>query len=71
MAKADDREARRDELIRPIPRDVLHAVRGGRARLVDDIIEPAQTRGYMADALEALITKRDWRPQKKHGLTPL
>jgi methylmalonyl-CoA carboxyltransferase large subunit len=39
--------------------------------LVDDIIEPAQTRGYIADALDALITKRDWRPQKKHGLMPL
>ena len=39
--------------------------------LVDDIIEPAQTRGYLADALDALSTKRDWRPQKKHGLTPL
>ena len=40
-------------------------------RLVDDIIEPAQTRGYLAEALECLQAKRDWRPQKKHGLTPL
>ena len=40
-------------------------------RLVDDIIEPAQTRGYLADALDTLSSKRDWRPQKKHGLIPL
>jgi methylmalonyl-CoA carboxyltransferase large subunit len=40
-------------------------------RLVDDIIEPAQTRPYLASALEALHSKRDWRPQKKHGLIPL
>jgi len=40
-------------------------------RLVDDIIEPAQTRGYLAEALESLLSKRDWRPEKKHGLIPL
>ena len=40
-------------------------------RLVDDIIEPAETRGYIVNALEALVTKHEWRPQKKHGLIPL
>jgi len=40
-------------------------------RLVDDIIEPAQTRPYLANVLATLETKRDWRPQKKHGLIPL
>ena len=43
----------------------------GGARLVDDIIEPAQTRRYLAMALEALQTKRELRPAKKHGLMPL
>jgi methylmalonyl-CoA carboxyltransferase large subunit len=41
------------------------------ARLVDDIIEPAETRAYLAASLESLATKRDWRPPKKHGLIPL
>lgn len=40
-------------------------------RLVDDIIEPAQTRPYLIQALEALHTKRELRPAKKHGLIPL
>jgi methylmalonyl-CoA carboxyltransferase large subunit len=40
-------------------------------RLVDDIIEPADTRIFLADALESLHTKRELRPQKKHGLMPL
>lgn len=40
-------------------------------RLVDDIIEPSQTRLYVARALESLVTKRELRPQKKHGLIPL
>jgi len=39
--------------------------------LIDDIIEPAETRAYLASALEVLRAKRETRPQKKHGLTPL
>jgi methylmalonyl-CoA carboxyltransferase large subunit len=39
--------------------------------MVDDIIEPADTRRYLAMALDSLRTKRDIRPQKKHGLIPL
>ena len=40
-------------------------------RLVDDIIEPGETRRYIALALEALLSKRELRPEKKHGLIPL
>jgi methylmalonyl-CoA carboxyltransferase large subunit len=40
-------------------------------RLVDDIIEPNQTRLAVARALESLHTKREFRPAKKHGLIPL
>lgn len=40
-------------------------------RLVDDIIEPADTRRYIAQSLEFLLTKRELRPPKKHGLIPL
>lgn len=40
-------------------------------RMVDDVIEPAQTRICVARALELLSTKRDLRPAKKHGLIPL
>ena len=37
----------------------------------DDVIEPAETRRYLVAALEALHTKRELRPPKKHGLIPL
>ena len=40
-------------------------------RLVDDVIEPAETRRYLVQALEALHAKREFRPPKKHGLIPL
>jgi methylmalonyl-CoA carboxyltransferase large subunit len=39
--------------------------------LIDEILEPAETRPYLAAALEVLKAKRELRPQKKHGLIPL
>jgi len=39
--------------------------------MVDDIIEPSETRSYIAMALEVLKSKRELRPAKKHGLIPL
>ena len=39
--------------------------------MIDDVIEPAETRLYVAQALEVLKAKRELRPQKKHGLIPL
>jgi methylmalonyl-CoA carboxyltransferase large subunit len=38
---------------------------------VDDVIDPAETKMAVISALEALRTKREMRPQKKHGLIPL
>jgi methylmalonyl-CoA carboxyltransferase large subunit len=68
---AADKAARRAELIETY-RDTFSTpyVAAGR-RLVDDIIEPADTRKHLARALEYLHTKRDLRPPKKHGLIPL
>jgi methylmalonyl-CoA carboxyltransferase large subunit len=71
MEEAADRAARRAELIQKY-RDAFSSpyVAAGR-RLVDDIIEPADTRKHLAQALEYLHTKRERRPPKKHGLIPL
>ncbi|MDR3405442.1 MAG: carboxyl transferase domain-containing protein [Chthoniobacter sp.] len=68
---AEDKVAKRQELVESY-RDTFAnpQVAAGR-RLVDDIIEPADTRKYIARALEALHSKRELRPQKKHGLIPL
>ena len=38
---------------------------------VDDIIDPAETRPRLIDALESLQGKRDRNPPKKHGNIPL
>jgi len=68
---AEDKKAKRQELI-GLYRDAFANpfVAAGR-RLVDDVIEPSQTRRALAQALQALETKRELRPAKKHGLIPL
>jgi propionyl-CoA carboxylase beta chain len=38
---------------------------------ITDIIEPAETRGKLAMALRATLSKRETRPPKKHGNIPL
>ena len=68
---ADDKAARRKELIEMYRETFANPYVSAGRRLVDDIIEPAETRIYLAQALEALHTKRELRPPKKHGLIPL
>jgi methylmalonyl-CoA carboxyltransferase large subunit len=69
--KAEDRAAKRKELIDLYRNAFSNPYVAGSRRLVDDIIEPAETRKYLAMALESLHTKRELRPPKKHGLIPL
>ena len=71
IAAADDQEARRQELIEEYRETFSTPYVAAGARLVDDIIEPAETRGCLAAALDSLATKRVLRPTKKHGNIPL
>jgi methylmalonyl-CoA carboxyltransferase large subunit len=69
--KAEDKKAKRAELIDEYRRTFSTPYVAGARRQVDDIIDPADTRRYLSMALETLATKRELRPQKKHGLMPL
>lgn len=71
IAEAGDKASKRKEMIEKY-REVFSNpyVAAGR-RLVDEIIEPAETRKAIAQSLEYLNTKRELRPAKKHGLIPL
>jgi methylmalonyl-CoA carboxyltransferase large subunit len=71
IAEAADKAGRRKELIESYRREFATPYLAAAHRLVDDIIEPAETRPYIAAALETLQAKRELRPQKKHGLIPL
>jgi methylmalonyl-CoA carboxyltransferase large subunit len=68
---ATDKAGRRKQLIEQYRETFSTPYVAAGRRLVDDIIEPAETRRYLAQALEALHTKRELRPPKKHGLIPL
>jgi methylmalonyl-CoA carboxyltransferase large subunit len=71
ISEAQDKGQRRKELIDLYRNTFSNPYVAGGTRLVDDIIEPAQTRRHLAMAFESLQTKRELRPAKKHGLMPL
>jgi methylmalonyl-CoA carboxyltransferase large subunit len=71
MEAAEDKAACRAELIEKYRTTFSTPYVAAGRRLVDDIVEPADTRRHLAQALEYLQTKRDQRPPKKHGLIPL
>jgi methylmalonyl-CoA carboxyltransferase large subunit len=68
---APDKAAKRKELVDEYREAFSNPYVAAGRRLVDDIIEPSETRKYLADALESLHAKRELRPPKKHGLIPL
>jgi methylmalonyl-CoA carboxyltransferase large subunit len=68
---AKDKPAKRKEMIEKYREAFATPYVAAGRRLVDDIIEPADTRRVLAQALEFLHTKRELRPAKKHGLIPL
>jgi acetyl-CoA carboxylase carboxyltransferase component len=53
-----------------LERRLLPVLAAAKRGLVDDVIEPAETRGCLAMALEACLSKREGRPPKKHGNPP-
>ncbi|MDK2972343.1 MAG: hypothetical protein PWP23_2098 [Candidatus Sumerlaeota bacterium] len=69
--EAEDKDARRAELVEEYRRTFSSPYMAASRRMVDNIIEPGETRRYIAMALGSLLTKRDHRPEKKHGLIPL
>ena len=71
IADAEDAAAMRAETIQRYRDAFANPYVAAGRRLVDDIIEPAETRRYLAQALESLRSKREVRPPKKHGLIPL
>ena len=71
IAAAEDKPAKRAELIEKYRTAFSNPYVAAGRRLVDAVIEPALTRRHVAQALEYLHTKRELRPAKKHGLMPL
>ena len=71
LADADDSETRRTELINEYEQTFNNPYRAAELGLVDDVIEPRDTRTRLIRALEMLRNKRQTLPPKKHGNIPL
>jgi propionyl-CoA carboxylase beta chain len=69
--QAEDKEARRRELIAEYERKFANPYIAAERGYVDDVIEPAETRPRLIQALRMLSTKREAVPPRKHGNIPL
>ena len=68
---ADDPVARRKEKIEEYNEKFSNPYCAAARGYVDAVIQPSQTRPRLIDALEAMATKRELRPAKKHGNIPV
>jgi acetyl-CoA carboxylase carboxyltransferase component len=71
IAGADDAEAERAELVADYEEQFNNPYVAARYGLVDDVIDPRETRPKLIRALEMLRNKRESLPPKKHGNIPL
>jgi acetyl-CoA carboxylase carboxyltransferase component len=70
ISRADDPEKFRKDKIREL-KEAAKPYPMAYGELVDDIIEPGETRGRLISVLESLEGKREIRHPKRHGNIPL
>jgi acetyl-CoA carboxylase carboxyltransferase component len=71
VADAPDPAARRAELIDEYSERYVNPYLAAERGFIDDVIDPADTRRYLATSLAMLSTKREDLPKRKHGNVPL
>ena len=71
LADAADPALLREKLVRDYREAFLHPWYAAEHGLVDDVIDPADTRRAVARALAGLQDKRSERPRRRHGNIPL
>ncbi len=67
----EDPEARRAELIADYEERLMNPYAAAARGMIDDIIDPLDTRAKIVRSLEMLENKRERLPPKKHGSIPL
>jgi acetyl-CoA carboxylase carboxyltransferase component len=70
IEEASDPDAKRAELIENYRKIIDPYIAAGNA-MIDDIIDPRETRSVVARALEMAATKHVERPWKRHGVMPV
>ena len=71
IKNSDDPVAKRQEKIEEYNEQFSNPYCAASRGYVDAVIQPSETRPRLIDALEALATKRESRPAKKHGNIPV
>jgi len=70
LEKADDPKKLLQEKIKEYKDTFANPYRAAEHLHVDDVIDPAETRPRLIQALEITIDKKEQRPEKKHGIIP-
>ncbi len=71
LKNAEDAEARRKELVADYRSRFATPFKAAELGYIDEVIQPAETRLRIAQALAMLANKKDTNPPKKHGNIPL
>jgi acetyl-CoA carboxylase carboxyltransferase component len=70
LASADDADQLRERLVTEYTEQLMHPFYAAERGLVDDVIDPQETRAVLCRALAMLREKRPEVPPRKHGIPP-
>ncbi|MER7516438.1 acyl-CoA carboxylase subunit beta [Streptomyces sp. NPDC126499] len=70
IAEAEDPEAMRARMVKEYKAELMHPYYAAERGLVDDVIDPAETREVLIKSLAMLRTKHADLPSRKHGNPP-
>ena len=68
---ADDPQAERERLTQQYQEEFLNPYAAAKAGYIDEVIEPAETRQKLIEALQAIENKVEINPARKHGNMPV
>nr|WP_193433644.1 acyl-CoA carboxylase subunit beta [Streptomyces fodineus] len=71
IAGAEDPDAMRQQLVKEYRAELMHPYYAAERGLVDDVIDPADTRVVLVKSLTMLRTKHAGLPTRKHGNPPM
>ncbi|MGW2255864.1 carboxyl transferase domain-containing protein, partial [Kitasatospora sp. NPDC001660] len=71
IADAEDPVTTRQQLVKEYQAELMHPYYAAERGLVDDVIDPAETRATLIHALAMLRTKHAVGPARKHGNPPV
>ncbi len=70
LAASAEPQQRRETLVQEYREELMHPYWAAERGLVDEVIDPQQTRRRVCDALDALSDKRVDQPRRRHGNGP-